>query len=547
MVRRNPGAVALIAALLAAGLMSLVLTSGMTFFQDTWAFLIERRQFSADAVLSPHNEHIVVIPVLLELIFLRLFGMSTATPEYVLLAVGLLGTAALLFVYMRRRVGSALALFGVALILCLGPAWDVLLWPFELGFVGSVFFGLAAMLSLEREEPRWDIAACVCLTLACGFSELGLPFVAGAAAAILLGPRESWRRRAFLAAVPVVLYAIWYAGWGHTAESHFSLHNVLDSPRYVAEAAAVTVGSLSGLDAAPLIQPRQSPWGLVLLVALVACVAYGQSRKPGVFPGLWPAAAIALVNWLLTAFNYIPGREPTVSRYQYAGGVFVLMVLANLFHGVRPSRFALVAAAAVTALAIGPNLMLLKEGSDHLKQESVLTRADTAAIEIARRTVDPQFELTPEVAGTPSLVNIYAGRYLNAVDEYGSPAYTPTGLADAPSAGRRQADIVLGAALPVSTRTVPHRFDVGAPAGCVKAGVGGRGEVLIGPGMTRIELAPGPAAGLSLRRYAAGEYPLVLPSAPGDSRTVMTIPSDESSQPWYLHVDAEQSALVCAG
>jgi hypothetical protein len=527
--------------------MFFALTSGMTFFQDTWAFLMERRHLSAYTVFHPHNEHIVAIPVLLELLILRLFGMSSALPEYVLLAVGQLATATLLFFYVRRRVGLVLALCAVALILCLGSAWDVLLWPFQIGLVGASFFGLAAILALEREDRRWDVAACVFLVVACGFSELGLSFVAGAAVAVLQGPRESWRRRAFLVVVPVVLYVLWYAGWGHAAESHFSLKNVAVAPRYVAEAAAAAVGALSGLDAVPLTQPRQMIWGSVLLVALLAGVAYRYHRKPVLHPGLWPAATIALVSWSLTAFNYLPGREPAAFRYQYASGLLVLMVLANLFQGVRLSRVALVAAAAVTALAIGPNLAMLKEGSSHLKNESVLTRADTAAIEISRRTVDPDFQLTLEVAGTPSLINVYAGKYLEAVDEFGSPAYTPAGLAAAPVPGRRQADIVLGAALPVSTSTTPHEFDAKASADCVEAGPDGRAEVPVAAGATRIELAPGPAAGIGLRRFAdEGDYPLVLPSLPGGTRTVLEIPEDEASQQWYLHLEAQQSALVCA-
>jgi hypothetical protein len=526
--------------------MFFVLTSGMTFFQDTWAFLMERRHFSAYTIFHPHNEHIVAIPVLLELLILRLFGMSSATPEYVLLAAGLLGTATLLFFYIRRRVGPVLGLCAVALILCLGSAWDVLLWPFQIGLVGASFFGLAAILALERKDRRWDVVACVCLVLACGFSELGLSFVAGAAVVVLQGSRESWRARAFPVVVPIVLYVGWYAGWGHVAESHFALKNVFVSPRYVAEAAAVAVGALSGLDAVPLPEPRQMLWGSVLLVALIACVAYRHHRKPVFFPGLWPAATIALVSWLLTAFNYLPGREPDASRYQYASGLLVLMVLANLFQGVRLSRAALIAAAGLTVLAIGPNLALLKEGSTHLKDESVLTRAGTAAIEISRRTVDPDFQLTAQVAGTPSLVNVYAGKYLEAVDEFGSPAYTPDGLAAAPPAGRRQADIVLGAALPVSTSTTRLDFDANASGGCVEAGSDGRAEVPVAPGVTRIELAPGPAADLQLRRFAEGEYPLVLPSPPGGSRTVLKIPRDEASQQWYLHVEAEQPALVCA-
>ena len=45
---------------------------------------------------------------------------------------------ALLFVYVRRRVGEWLALAGVLPILFLGPAWDDLLFPFQISFFGSV-------------------------------------------------------------------------------------------------------------------------------------------------------------------------------------------------------------------------------------------------------------------------------------------------------------------------------------------------------------------------------------------------------------------------
>ena len=46
----------------------------------------------------------------------------------------------------------------------------------------------------------------------------------------------------------------------------------------------------------------------------------------------------------------------------------------------------------------GFNLVPLREGRDFFKQQTVLTRSDLAAIEIARRTVDPAFTLPPEIA-----------------------------------------------------------------------------------------------------------------------------------------------------
>lgn len=110
---------------------------------------------------------------------------------------------------MRRRVGDWLALFAVTLVPFLGPAWEVLLWPFEIGFVGSVFFGLAALLSMERGDWRGDITACLFLTLSAGFSDLGILFLVGGAIALALSPRERWLSRAYVAAVPVLLLGAW--------------------------------------------------------------------------------------------------------------------------------------------------------------------------------------------------------------------------------------------------------------------------------------------------------------------------------------------------
>ena len=41
------------------------LTRGFTFFYDEWNFLMNRQEFSADALLAPHNEHNVMVTVLL--------------------------------------------------------------------------------------------------------------------------------------------------------------------------------------------------------------------------------------------------------------------------------------------------------------------------------------------------------------------------------------------------------------------------------------------------------------------------------------------------
>jgi hypothetical protein len=533
------------AALVAAAGLLLALANGLTFFQDTWEFLINRRAFTADAILAPHNEHIVVVPVLLEQLLLTLFGMTSAAPEYVLLIVALLVTATLLFVYARRRVGPWPALMATVLLLFLGPAWQDILWPFELGFVGSLLFGLAMLLALDRDDRNGDIAACVFLIVSAGFSSLGLSFMVAAAVNVLQCRRSRGLRRAYVVAVPVALFAVWYLGWGHDAESHVTLRNVLSSPPFVLEGLAASVESLLGLSKAPIEGVATVGWGQPLLVALIALVVYGQWRRPGFSAGFWVVAAATATNWFLAAFNYIPGREPTAGRYMYAGGAFVLLLAVELLRSVRIGRNALLIAGAVTIAAVASNLVPLKDGRDWLQSQTVLTKSDLAAIEISRRTVDPNFALTPEIAGTPSLIDIQAGKYLEAEAEYGSPAYTPGELVNAPEVGRRQADIVLSQALPLSTETY-----VGAkpnPEGSCTTVPGGveAPAVRLSPGVTRIEVPPGPSASFSLRRFAASGYPVPTEGAPGGSTTLMTIPRDASTRPWYLHVDAPQPVNIC--
>jgi len=546
-VKRNAPTAVLCTALAMSAAMLFALTSGQTFFQDTWAFLLDRQDFSADAFLKPHNEHIAVIPAAINKLLVATFGMTTALPEQVVMTVAVLGAAALLFVYVRRRLGPWGALIAAVLFLYLGPAWADMIWPFQLAFVGSALFGLAMLLALDRGDRRGDVAACVFLTLSTGFSSLGLSFLAAAVVDILLRRRSHGLSRVYLVAIPAMLYAAWWIGWGHEAERHVTLTNVLTSPRYVLEGAASAVEALLGLNKAGPDAAVPPEWGLPILIALIVLVVYGQIRRPGVSLRFWPVVAAAATNWFLEAFNSIPGREAYQNRYMYAGALFVLLLAAELLRDMRITRRGLLVAGGVTLAAVSVNLIAFREGGRWLDDQTLFTRADLGAIEIASRTVDPGFSLTPEIAGTGSLAIVQAGQYLQAVNDHGSPAYDIEELAMAPPVARRQADIVLSAALPVSV-TVRDQAPALANRRCVELAGGEASrftEVPLPPGLTTIDLAPGPAAEVSLRRFATGEFPVALDRTRGDTVTLLRIPRDESSRRWYLHVESQQRARVC--
>jgi hypothetical protein len=526
----------------AAAAVLLTYAAGLTYFQDSWEFLMHRRDPSVAAFLNPHNEHIVLIPVAIEQIVLRLFGMDSPRPEFVLLTALLLATAALVFVYVRRRLGPWPALFAATLLLFLGPAWQDLLWPFQVGFVGSACFGLAALLALDNHSRRWDLAACAFLVVAVGFSSLGIPFVVGAAVDVFQKRRLLGLRRLFVPAVPLLLYGVWWLGWGHQAESHLSLHHVLVSPRYVTEGFSSSLDSLLALATIADEAVGRSQFGLPLLALLVALVIYGQISRPGVSPRLWPVLAAAAAFWFLAAFNEIPGREPYSSRYLYVGALFLILIGAELLWRVRFRREALLAAGLLTLAIVGFNLVPLREGRDFFRSQTTLTRSDLAAIEIARRTVDPGFGLAPEIAGTPFLNEITAGEYLNAASRYGSPAYSPGELEAAGADGRRQADLVLAYALPLTIE--PTR--AGAAGGsCTRVGAAARRPLRLRPGTTIVRVPPGGEAAIRIRRYATAGYPLADEAVAGGSSTELDVPADAARRPWSLLVEAEQGAEVC--
>jgi hypothetical protein len=548
-LKRNAATLLLGAALVVAAVVLLTYSSGLAPFQDSWEFLMRRRGFSVDAFMRPHNEHIVVIPVAIDQLLLRIFGMGSARPEFVVLTAFLLATAALVFVYVRRRAGAWPALIAAVVLLFLGPAWQVLLWPFEIGFVGSVLFGVAMLLALERGDRRGDVLACVSLAVAIGFSSLGVAFALGAAIDVLQRRRARGLRRAWVAAAPLLLYLAWYGGWGHEAEGHLSLHNVLVSPRFVVEGLAASVDSLLALSTIADEAVGRSKWGYAVLAILVALILYAWRRRGAFSPRLWPVLASAAGFWFLAAFSYFPGREAYSSRYLYAGAAFLILIGADLLRGVRFGRWALAAGAAAAVAVAAFNLVPLREGRDFLRDQTVLTRADLGAIEIARRSVAPSFALPPEISGTSFLNEIEAGEYLKAVDEYGSPAYTPAELAKAPEAGRVQADVVLVNALPV-TMEVEQGAGRGSGSGgrCVRV-QGGQGSAApalpLRPGSTTIELAPGRPGTIRLRRFALDEYPLVSEGVPGGSTTLLRIPRDTATRPWRLQVEAAQPVTVC--
>lgn len=548
-------------AVVAAGTLLLVLGTKLTFLLDDWSFLLYRPGFTADSVLSPHGEHIVVGPVLIYKALQATFGMESAMPFRVVSTGLFLTSAVLLFLYLRRRVDPWLALAGAVVVLFLGPAWEDLLWPFQMGFFAATSAGIGMLLCLERHDRAGDLGACTLLVVAVVFSSLGLPCAVAAAVQVLRGP-DRWRR-IYVPVIPLIVYAAWYLGWGHEAESALSWSNLATTPLFVVNSVAAAAASALGL-ATPHDDSVAGAldWGRPVAVGLVVLVAW-RLHSLGRIPGwLWTAVALGGSFWIFAGLNEKVGRSPTESRYQYVGAIFLMLILAEVFRGMRLGRKSVILTVLLTAAAVASNVYYLHLSYESYRHTSQLERGALGSLDIAADTVEPGFVLTEELTGT-GYVHVEAGVFLDAAEDYGSPGYSPEELSSAPQEVRFAADKVLFGALraeyvPLGRGDVeePPRVTSEPANGSVAVGRSACAKVAPGEAGTLVTLPPDGAyveagkrriADLRLRRFSSGgEFPIDMQQTLQPHQAAeIRIPPDRSRVPWKLLVESVGPATVC--
>jgi hypothetical protein len=537
-------------AAIASGLLLIALQSRLSFTADEWDYLLNRRGFNLDVLLTPHVDHIVLGPVAVYKAIQSTIGMEKLFPYALVSTPVFLASVVVLFIYLRRRTGGWLALAGTLPVLFMGTAREVTIWPVNIAFTAAMAAGIAALLALEGEDRRGDAIACGLLVLGLAFSELALFFAVGAAVSMVLA-RRPWSR-AYVVVVPVLLYAGWYAGWGHRAESHLSLHNLVHSPVYLAEGLASSAWSLLGV---PTHGRIGGVWpALLALAALGVLRARSRAPLPATF---WTALAVLLCFWVLTAASFAPGREADQSRYQYVGGVLLLLVMGNAVAGVRlgaPETLAILGVASVATVA---NLAVLHHDYGFLRDRAIDERGALAGLEVAGSRADPNLTLDSSNTENRALDSLTVGPYLSAVDAFGSPADDLFDLSDAPETARIEADQLNALAehlapfpvrpLPSATGSPPQLVAVAGPrpssrGSCLtlKTRSGPAIVTLPRPGVT-LEPRSGSPEALGLRRFATS-FPLSFElRAP----SVVLIPDDGSPRPWQALFRGPGPVTLC--
>jgi hypothetical protein len=502
----------------------------LTFSGDDWTVILHRRGINAGVFLEPHNEHLTALPILAYKLLLELFGARSYAPFMALLLLVHGIACLLLYALARRYVGPWAALAPSAVLVVLGPAWQDLLWAFQVGYLGSVATGLGTVLCLERRDRRGDVAAAALLVISLLCSSIGLAMLVLAAVLLALQRPRAWRR-VWVVGLPLALYAVWYAVYGvSTARSD----NIVRIPRYLAQALSAALASVTGV-AQTHISPYlvSTSYGRFIAVGVVVLLIVHFVRGGRLPPLAWAASAAAVALWLAQCLSYFPsGREAAQSRYQYAAAALVLLALTAAAAGWRPTLRTGLALGVATVAVCAANISMLHGRADFWTENSRYTAAETGVMEVARGVVVPDFApenlFTAAVIGVHNLQPISARPYFSAVDAFGSAADDQQAILHRPERVREAADLIVAAA-----ERLRLDRDGSVDTACGSAHDRKHlDEVVTGPGALTVCVGRGGLAELQLRRFASSYRYVRFRDMPGGT-LVLRLPRDRSRIPWH--------------
>ncbi|HEX4463225.1 MAG TPA: hypothetical protein VH042_01135 [Solirubrobacterales bacterium] len=522
-------------------------TRGQTFYADEWAFFTRSAGFNAERLLAPHQGNMVLSTVLVYKLVLALVGAENHL-AFRLVWIGLdLLCAWLLFSLLRVRVGDFAALAGALLVSVFGAGWEF--FGSSLGITAFVCVagGLGGLLALERRRKDWDALACLLLAISLASLSTGLAFLAGAAALIVIGPQ--WRRRIFVVAIPLLLYAAWTLWARKYNSSGVTVETVASAPASMVDSLASASSALFGAfripgpgeeGASKLVTFVNKEPGYLLGGLLVVALAW-RIGTAGFKARVAVPLTMLFVYWLSLAL-VSPARIPSTGRYQYAASIFILLLLAEAWRGWRPSRGAQVGIAVALLLAIVPNLANLGYASKFVRETSAKDRAILAVADHLEDRVAPGTILQPPPFGIAEDMVIDSDDYFRATREFGSPGDTIGQLPSAGPAARDVADrefvYLLGFAPEPAAALPTHRCRTVAPG---EIGLPG---FPVPTGGFAFQSTDGSDVTVGLRRYGDDYFRFEPSSGGGPFR--LAVGADGIARPWFAALEASAQVRVCA-
>lgn len=505
------------------------LVGPVRFYQDDWAFIGRRYEFSVEAILAPHSGHPSMLPALSFLLGFRLFGLHDLRYYKTVLVVVHMATAVAIARRVWRRHGPEAALAAWCIFCFLGAGAENIIWLFQIGLIGGVLFFVLACDAFERlriSRRRRDgalVAFLLCCAVMC--SMVGAAAIAALGAVILLD--RDRRRNWWIPVVPSALLAVWWFAYDPSTGRFAELSDMVD---FLWEAirtsgAAVLLGNeflgvalVAGLFLLAGLWWRRDRDQTQLLAGLLFVCAF------------WGSITMGRSN------VYTLVGVPSPQRFKYVAAAGILVALADLLPPSRRARHRLVRAGAVLALAAGT----VMSGLDDL----IDTRNEYARASVSKAAELTVIDAHPDAFPDDMLVWMVVGDRLATVGQYRRAARstgTTAGLTSdelvvLPDGLQRNAEALMLPLLAVETAPVDS---------CALASENGRAFRL--------------PAGTSVTVVAEGDAVLVasrwLPADPSGSGRhalpagwwTVAAPGDELEPDWTLTFAGDVRVGSCGG
>ena len=282
------------------------------FFGDEWEFFANRMSGWGRVLFEPHNEHWSTGPILIYRALYGLWGLHTYVPYVVVLVLLHVAVAHLLWrLLLQAGVDQTVATALAAVFTFLGAGYENLLWAFQIGFIGSVALGMAALL-LVNHDGRWggrDVAGWLVSVTGLMFSGISVTMVAVAGLAVLM--RRGWRQAALTVSVPGVIYLTWFfiTGNKNVGDEERTLDDALKYPEYIWNGLRSAFEAAVGFEGAGAV--------IVLGLAFFLLRRGGKSKGPAAPAFACALGALILYAIIATGRAGIGIETSGVSRYTY--------------------------------------------------------------------------------------------------------------------------------------------------------------------------------------------------------------------------------------
>ena len=224
-------------------------------------FIVGRTAGNLSGLFHPYHEHWSTLPILYYRLLWNVVGIRSYIPYLVSVLVLHITIGFLLrSIMIRAQVLPWIATLCALVFSLYGAGYSDISYGFNVGFDGSIFFGLLFLLAVDHDGAvrRRDALGIVAGVAALMCSGIGVAMIVAVAFAVAI--RHGVRRALLLILPLVAIYLIWFITVGHGAFSkHSSLVNLI---RFAALGVAFTFSSLGS---SPIV-------GLLLAAMLIVGV-----------------------------------------------------------------------------------------------------------------------------------------------------------------------------------------------------------------------------------------------------------------------------------